>query len=260
MHWLALYWSALRVSFQAKLAYRTDFAVGMLTSMLLQFAALSFLVVVFGNTPSLLGWRGVEVIYLFGMTAMCLGTSELLFNHIWMLPMYIVSGDLDRLLTYPVHSLPFFLLTRPELHSFGNLLTGMVLTAGALLRLDAPYWLWLLTPLWSLCGSVVYTSLLVIFGSLSFRFIGPFSHQLMIPHNLLQATRYPLSAYPRWLFFVLTLCLPVGVFHYLPASFVFGKSTLFGVLFAPPLAACLSAWCAQRVWSWGIRQYESTGS
>ncbi len=35
------------------------------------------------------------------MTAASLGASELLFNHIWMVPYYIVMGDLDRLLTYP---------------------------------------------------------------------------------------------------------------------------------------------------------------
>ena len=35
-------------------------------------------------------------------------------------------GDLDRLLTYPVNSLYFLLITKPELHAFGNLTTGLV--------------------------------------------------------------------------------------------------------------------------------------
>jgi len=43
-----------------------------------------------------------------------------------MLPQYVVAGELDRLLTYPVHTLSFFLVTRPELHAFGNLFTGGV--------------------------------------------------------------------------------------------------------------------------------------
>ena len=39
-------------------------------------------------------------------------------------------------------------------------------------------------------------SAFVIFTSLSFKFVGPYSYTLMIPHTLLQASRYPLGIYP----------------------------------------------------------------
>jgi len=254
------YFSAFRAALQAKLEYRTDLVVGMLTSVLLQLAALSFLIVVFRNAPALAGWSGPQVVFLFGMTAACLGCSEFFFNHIWMLPQYIVSGDLDRLLMYPVHSLAFFLITRPELHAFGNLLTGAVLVVGSLVTLQAPFYLWLLVPLWCLCGSLIYTSLLVVFGSLSFKLLGPYSHYLLVPHNLLQATRYPLSVYPTWLFYALLVVVPFGSIHFLPASFVFGKGLGVWCLFAPPLAAAVCMLQAQWFWNWGLRRYESTGS
>jgi ABC-2 type transport system permease protein len=255
-----VYVAAFSAALKAKLEYRADFAIGMLTSILLQVAALSFLVVVLRNAPELGGWSGAEVVFLFGMTATCLGTSELFFNHIWMLPHYVVAGDLDRLLTYPVDSLGFFLVTRPELHALGNLLTGACLVAGALLQLGAPLELWLLAPLWCGCGSLIYTSLLVIFGTLSFRVLGPFSHYLMVPHNLLQSTRYPLSIYPKWLSWLLLGLLPVGVFHYLPASFLFGKSASWWLVLAPPLGALVCILEARACWSWGLKYYESTGS
>jgi ABC-2 type transport system permease protein len=254
------YLAAFRSALQAKLEYRADFVVGMVTSVLLQLAALSFLLVVFQNAPSLAGWRGPEVVFLFGMTAICLGCSELFFNHIWMLPQYIVSGDLDRLLMYPVHSLLFFLVTRPELHAFGNLLTGASLVVGSLLALHAPWYFWLLVPLWCACGSLIYTSLLVVFGSLSFKLLGPYSHYLMVPHNLLQATRYPLAIYPGWLFYLLLIAMPFGSIHFLPASFLFGKAPGAWRLFAPPLAAAVCMAQAQWFWNWGLRRYESTGS
>jgi len=151
-------------------------------------------------------------------------------------------------------------VTRPELHAFGNLLTGLGLTVAALVKMQAPLGLWLLTPLWWGCGSVIYTSLLVMFGCLSFKWIGPFSHQLGILHNLLQATRYPLSAYPRWLGFLLTVCVPVGAFHYWPVRFFLGKTSFAPVVLLPPLTALVVAWLAQKVWTWGIAKYESTGS
>jgi ABC-2 type transport system permease protein len=257
-----VYVEAFKVSLQAKFEYRVDLVVGVITSMLLQGAALSFLLIVLQSTPSIAGWNGREVVFLFGMTAASLGGSEVLFNQIWMLPQYIVAGDLDRLFTYPVRSLIFFLVTRPELHAFGNLLTGAVYVIGSLssASVHAPWYVWLGLPVWWACGTVIYTAALVIFASLSFRFVGPFAQQLLIPLNLLQASRYPLPVYPGWLQKLLLFVLPYGTIHYLPGRVLFAKSTSLWGLGAAPLAALLMSLLAQAAWTSGLRRYESTGS
>lgn len=257
---LKLYWMAFNTSLQAKFEYRVDFVLGVLTSCMLQLAALAFLVVIFHQIPQLNDWTTTQVVLLFGVAAASLGTSELLFNHIWMVPYYVVMGDLDRLLTYPVDSLFFLLITRPELHSFGNLLTGYSLACLALLHLHAPWYDFALLPLFVICGSAIYTSALVIFGSLSFKFISPTSQHFMIPHTLLQATRYPLSIYPAWMQYGLLILLPYGAVNFLPASLLLGKAVTPWVVVAAPLAALLFFWEARRAWQWGINQYESTGS
>lgn len=255
-----VYFSAFKVSLQAKFEYRVDLFVGIVTSMLLQGAALSFLFIVLQSTPNLAGWSGREVVFLFGMTAASLGASEVLFNQIWMLPQYIVAGDLDRLLTYPVHSLLFFLVTRPELHAFGNLLTGFAYVVASLWGVHAPWYLWLGLPVWWACGTVLYTAALVVFASLSFRFVGPYAQQLLIPLNLLQASRYPLPVYPGWLRKLLLFVIPYATFHYLPGRVLFGKSASCWGLGVAPLAALASILVAQAAWNRGLRKYESTGS
>lgn len=257
---IRLYAHAFNTSLQAKFEYRVDLILGVMTSCMLQLAALGLLWIVFNQTPSLNGWSPEQVVLLFGVAAASLGTSELLFNHIWMLPYYVVMGELDRLMTYPVDSLFFLLITRPELHSFGNLLTGYSLAGFALWKLQAPWYDYALLPLFAVCGSVVYTSALVIFGSLSFRFIGPTSMHFMIPHTLLQATRYPLSIYPGWFQYGLMFLLPYGAFNYLPAGFLFGKELAPWMFLAAPLSALLFLWEARACWRWGIKQYESSGS
>jgi ABC-2 type transport system permease protein len=259
-HYKNVYLSAFKASLQAKLEYRVDMVVGIVTSMLMQGAALSFLLIVLRNTPTLGGWSGREVVFLFGMTAASLGGSEILFNQIWMLPQYIVAGDLDRLLTYPVRSLLFFLVTRPELHAFGNLLTGVAYIVGSLWTLHVPWYVWLGIPVWLLCGTLIYTSALVVFGCLSFRFVGPFAQQLLIPLNLLQASRYPLSVYPGWLRNLLFFLIPYGTFHYLPGRVLFGKTVALWGLALAPAAALLLVFVAQAAWNVGLRQYDSTGS
>jgi len=257
---LKLYWLAFNTSLQAKFEYRVDFLLGVLTSCMLQLSALAQLWIIFHQTHGLNGWIPDQVILLFGMTAMALGLSELFFNHIWMVPGYIVMGDLDRLLTYPVNSLYFLLITKPELHAFGNLITGLVLTVIALFHLNAPWYAWVLFPILAISGCLIYTAALVIFAALSFRYIGPSSMHLMIPHALLNATRYPISIYPQFMQLIVLILVPYGVFHYLPASFLFGKDPSFWMIFVTPLAALLFFWESGCVWRWGLNQYESTGS
>ncbi|HVJ21149.1 MAG TPA: ABC-2 family transporter protein [Polyangiaceae bacterium] len=255
-----VYVSAFKAALQAKLEYRTDLVIGLVTSIMLQLAALSFLSIVLATTPELGGFRGAEVVFLFGLVATCLGASELLFNQIWLLPSSIVMGDLDRLLTYPVNTLLFFLVTRPELHALGNLLTGLCYVAGSLWVLGAAWTTWLSVPLWIVCGTLLYTALLVLFASVSFRTLGHFGQQLFIPHNLLQASRYPLSVYPAWLRGLLLIVVPYGACNYLPASVLFGKGgSALSFLVAPSVTAVFVV-LAHAAWKAGLRRYESSGS
>jgi ABC-2 type transport system permease protein len=257
---LKIYWATFKASLQAKLEYKLDFFLGILTSTMLQLAALGFLWVVFHQTSNLQGWSQPQVIFLFGLTAMGLGGSELFFNHIWMVPYYIVMGDLDRLMVYPVRSLPFLLISRPELHSFGNLATGAVLASWALLQMHSPWYDWMLAPLWAFSGTLIYTAALVTFTSMAFKFVGPYSYTLMIPHTLLQASRYPLSIYPTWVHFIILFLIPYGTFNFLPGSWVMGKLSSPLLALVGPLVAVFYCYLAQRAWEWGLRQYQSTGS
>jgi ABC-2 type transport system permease protein len=255
-----VYVQAYSASLQAKLEYRADFVVGVITSMMMQAAGLSLLWTLLRAMPTLGGWTPPQILFLFGMTAACVGGSELFFNQIWVLPQAIVMGDLDRLLTYPVRSLPFFLVTRPELHAFGNLFTGFIYVSASLWWMQAAVYAWLAAPLFWICGMLTYTSVLVWFGCLSFRFIGPQMSSMMVAHNLLQATRYPLGTYPKFLRVVLLVVLPFGAFHFLPGSVFFGKGAPFIALGAAPVAALVTMLLAQKAWNLGLRHYDSTGS
>lgn len=255
-----VYVAGFKAALQAKLEYRADLAVGLVTSILWQLSALTFLGIVLQSSPALGGFSGAQVVFLFGITAATLGASELLFNQIWMLPSAILTGDLDRLLTYPVNTLLFFLVTRPELHAFGNLLTGLVYVAGSLWVLEAPWYAWLAVPPCVACATVLYTSMLVIFGTISFRVLGHFGQQLLIPLNLLQTSRYPVVVYPAWLRALLLSAIPYGACIYLPASVLFGQSGAWLPLLAAPLITAVFVLLAHAAWRRGLSRYESSGS
>jgi ABC-2 type transport system permease protein len=255
-----VYLSVYKAALLQKMEYRVDLALGVVTAMMLRLSSLAFLLVVLHQAPSLSGWTGSQVLFLSGLTAMTLGFSELFFNNVWTVPYYIVMGDMDRLLVYPVKTLLFLLISSPVVHAFGNLLVGAALAFGALAYNHVPLDQWLWVPVWAICGCLIYTSCLVIAASLSFKFVGPYSHNLFFVHQLLSANQYPLSIYPAWLEMTLTILFPFAAAIYLPSGWIFGTFLNPWCALAGPAAAALLVFLAFKAWDWGLKQYESTGS
>ena len=249
-----------RTALKAIAEYRVDFAVGVVTAVAMQLAALAFYWIVFTRAPGLGGWSSSEVLLLFGLTALVLGVSELFFNGIWWLPYYVQDGQLDRLLVYPVNSLTFVLMSRPELHALGNLTAGAITFGIGWSALAAPSWMLLLVPWWVGCGAVVYTGVLVLVGSLMLRVVGPWASHLFTAHQVLNASRYPLSVYPGWLRTLVLYVLPFGAAIFVPANFLRGHGSLLGALLWPAVAALGTGIAAKLAWDVALRGYQSTGS
>jgi ABC-2 type transport system permease protein len=254
--YLVLYWIALK----SRAEYRVDFAVGVVTALSSQAAALAFFWTVFTHAPAIGSWSSPEVLFLFGLTAMVLGLAEATMNGIWMLPFYLVAGELDRLFVYPVRSLPFVLISRPELHSLGNFVSGAITIGVAWSFAPPPVAAYFLLPLWVVSGAFIYTSALVIVGSLSFITLGHHAWHMMAVHNLLSSARYPVTIYPRWLQILTVLVLPFGAAIFVPGSFLRGDFEVWLAVLAPIAAAAAGITLAELVWKTMANRYQSTGS
>jgi ABC-2 type transport system permease protein len=257
---LRVYAKAYKAVLMTKLEYRLDFAIGAFSAMALQLSGLLFLHVALQGMPSMGGWSVPEIVFLFGLTGAALGMSELLFNHLWYLPFYVVNGELDRLLLYPVRSLPFFLVTSPELHAFGNLGAGLALMGWSWWTLDLAWWAIPLGLWWVICGTLIYTGVLVVLFSLCFVFVGPrFSLPFMANHLLL-ASRYPLGIFPWAVKWGLIVIIPYGAFGFLPAHWLFHGGSIAWSAVLPGAATVAVGVAAKLAWEAGLRRYESTGN
>jgi len=257
---LRFYLKLYVVALKARAEYRVDFAVGVLTALSSQASALAFFWMVFAHAPAIGSWSSAEVLFLFGMTAMTLGLSEATMNGIWMLPFYLIAGELDRLFVYPVRSLPFVLISRPELHSLGNFASGAISVGVAWQLAPPPTAAYFLVPLWVIAGALIYTSAVVIVASLSFVVLGPFAWHMMAVHHLLGSSRYPTSIYPRWLQVLTLFVLPFGAAIFVPGSFLRGDFELWVALAAPLGAAAVAVTLAGYVWETLSSRYQSTGN
>jgi ABC-2 type transport system permease protein len=248
------------VALKARAEYRMDFAAGVITALSLQASALAFFWMVFTHAPAIGNWSSKEVVFLFGMTAMVLGLSEATMNGIWMLPFYLIAGELDRLFVYPVRSLPFVLISRPELHSLGNFASGAVAVGVAWTLSPPPVAAYFLLPVWIVSGALIYTSAVVIIASLSFIVLGPFAWHMMVVHHLLGSSRYPTHIYPRFIQVLTLFVMPFGAAIFVPAKWLRGDLDVWPVLVAPVVAAALSVFAAFFVWEKLSTRYQSTGN
>ncbi len=261
MRELKVLWRAFTTTLQTRLEYRVDLALGLFGALGLQAASLALLwVVLRAAGGSLAGWKPAQIGVLYGMTALVQGTSELFFNHIWMAPIYIIRGQFDRLLVYPVRSLPFYLVTSPELHSIGNLAGGLALTLFFGHAAHFSPWALLALPLWVACGSLVHTSLLVLAGAATVSIQGGYFQLYWLINTLLQNSRYPLTTYPTAIRLLLLTAVPLGVATFVPVSVLGGRMPWVWAALAPPAAAAAMVALAWWVWDRAFDGYESSGS
>jgi ABC-2 type transport system permease protein len=189
-----------------------------------------------------------------------LGVSELTLNGIWSLPRLIVSGEIDRLLISPANSLAFLLVSRPEAHGLGNVVTGTLLLGVSCWQLPQQPLLLACAPLWVASGVVIYTSGLVLLGCLCFRIVGPWGNHFWFVYQLLGACRYPLSIYPRWLQWLLLFVFPIGVSTFLPGCWLVRGGHPALALLLPPAVASVAAGVCVFFWHRSTRWYQSTGN
>jgi ABC-2 type transport system permease protein len=261
MRTLRVHWLAFKTTLQTRFEYRADLVLGLLGSFGWQFAGLSVIWVLLHSAGGeLAGWKPVELGLIFGLTAMIQGTSELVANHIWWTPIYVVRGQFDRLLCYPVRPLPFFLVSCPELHALGNLGGGLLVFSYCAMQLGLSPLVWLGLPWWVACGSLIHTSVLVLSGAAVLRVKGNSYQFLWMTNALLGSSRYPLGVYPGWVQGLLLVVVPFSTANYLPASALTGRLPWWQGAGLPGLAALVCVSISWWAWDRAFLGYESTGS
>lgn len=249
----------MRAMIVTKLEYRSDLVMSFIGAVAFQASPLAAYVVVTAHAPNLAGWNGNQVLFLFGMWAMALGMTEMLFDNVWSIGNNVRMGIFDRLLVYPVASLPFYLMCDPQVHSLANMAIGAVMVSYSLFQEHQPWWAWACVPFWVVCGSFIYISLLVLISAPRILWPGMAADTALIA-QLGNASRYPVSIYPRVVQSILLFVLPMASYLFLPGQWLFHGGSAAQGLLIPPLAACILVVLAWKAWGAALNRYESTGS
>jgi ABC-2 type transport system permease protein len=261
--YLRLVASFIRVSTQQELAYRANFFIHLLHSVLNLGTGVLGLVVLFDQVQTVRGWDLPATLALLGVY-LIIGALRGLFigpsldalvgmdGEVW-------TGRFDYTLLRPADVQFLASMRHWQPFALFDLLLGLGVLAVACWRLGQ-----ILTPahlfsfLCALAASVaiLYAILLafagLVFWSPGFLFTWVFD-------GILQMARYPVDLYPGWLRLVLTWVVPIGLMTTLPAQALTGNLSLPALGTGLAMALVLVAG-ASVLFRAGLRRYTSASS
>lgn len=263
MHYLRLVGVFARTSAQNELAYRANFWINLLHSLLNLGTGVLGVMILFSQVEAIRGWDLPSTLALLGvyltlsaLRGLFLGPSlEALAGmdgEIW-------TGTFDFTLLRPVNAQ--FLASVRHWRPFAlvDLALGLAVLATAVLQLGgslAP--LRLATFLLTLAaGITILYAILLAFSALTLWNPGFLFTWLF--DGLFQMARYPVGLYPGWLRLVLTWVVPVGLMTTVPAQALSGELSP-GMLAGSLLLALVLLAGASVLFRLGLRRYASASS
>ncbi|HSR30973.1 MAG TPA: ABC-2 family transporter protein [Anaerolineae bacterium] len=263
MYHLRLVSHFARASAQNELAYRANFWISLLHSLLNLGTGVLGVMVLFGQVETIRGWDLPSTLALLGVYLTLSAVRGLVIGpsleglagmdgEIW-------TGQFDYTLLRPVNAQ--FLASVRHWRPFAliDLVLGLGVLVAAAIHLGQSITLThLATFLLTMgVGMAILYAILLTFAAMTlwnpgFLFTWVFD-------GLFQMARYPVGIYPRWLRLVLTWVVPVGIMTTMPAQALTGHLSVWMLIGGMILAGGLLAG-ASLLFRFGLRRYASASS
>ncbi len=264
---LRLYHRLIGMQIRAQAQYRASTIFSAVSYFFVTSLEFAVVFVLFGSFPSLTGWRVGEVALLYATTSFAFGLAELFGAGIDTFPDVIRRGEFDRVLLRPVSALLQVLTNDFRLRRLGRITQGALGFALALTLLPGLHWSAAKVAalaLGVLSGAAIFISVLLLGATVCFWTVETTELTSLFYYGGREMTSWPLSIYSEALQRLFVYVLPLAFGAYLPVCYALGNAPPLGLpdaaAFAAPLAAALVALVAWRVWRFGVRHYQSTGS
>lgn len=242
----------MRLHLKTAMEYKANFVMQVIFMMINNAAFLVFWVVIFSNIDSINGWVLSDFMVLFALAALSYGLASFLMGNWRELNEIIAEGKLDFYLTLPKDVLAHVLVSRSSFSSVGDVFFGLLVYF-----LSVPFTLlnFGLLFLFVICGTLIFTSLVVMFHSATFWFGRNRGSADAFINLTLAMSSYPSILYGSVVKTIFFFIIPVffitnaSVFILQDFSWVWLLSLVFMALLLPVIAYTL--------FKFGVRKYES---
>lgn len=261
--YLELYVLLIRTSIRSSMQYKLNFFLGSFLAAFIQIAEFLMIAIVLHRFGAIQGWNIYEVGYLFAIMTLSKTVYRSIANEVHHLEKYLVSGDMDGLLTRPLPVL-FTLLPQRFRIMLGEWLQGGfvfgwsihgMMNDGQIGWIAVPQSLFVI-----LTGAVLLFSIGLATATIGFWTTRISELQTFTEDAAGTAARFPLSLYPNWLAGMLLFVLPVGLVNYVPALYILRGEWGPWIFLVILVAAMGFLAISLRFWKFGMTKYQSTGS
>lgn len=263
---IKLYFRLIGAQLRSKLQYKTSFALEMIAQFLLNFLDFAEVAVLFNSFPSLHGWNIYEIAFLYGLSAISFSFSQLFVRGFEVFERYVQMGELDRVLIRPVS--PFLQILAVELgiSRLGRLLQGFFVLIIGLSGLTI---VWTLPKIGLLLmtlvsGTLIYMGIFVIGAVSTIWTVATAEFSNMFTYGGTYMCSFPMDIYQKWFRNFFTFVIPLSFVNFLPVLIILDKQNEmnlpYWVGWLPLPIAILFFFVALKIWNWGLRKYQSTGS
>lgn len=260
LQYLEIYRVQLKNNWVREAVYRTNFLTSVMTDMIWIAVELSLFGVIYANVPTLAGWSRDQVYFFLGVFFSSDALFTMLFQrNFWNFSDLVNKGELDILLTKPVHPLFLALSRWISITSCFNFVLGIAITITYAGRAGfAGGWHWLTLGLWLLVGLVTALLLRFAFSIWIFWTERSWALSRMYYQFFAFATK-PDALYPQAIRYLILTFLPFAFIGSVPA-----RALLKGL--APweygLIAGVLSCFFVvdALLWRAGLRRYQSASS
>ena len=211
------------------------------------------------------GWSFAELALLYGMVGSSWACVELGLRGFESFSVYLLRGDLDRLLLRPRSVVLQIAALDFEARKVARLAQALlVLTLACIsLRLGPLSFAWIAVGIGG--GALYFAGIVMLGASLSFWTSGETAElQNTLTYGGSAALSYPVSIYAQWFRRVITYGVPLAFVNYFPALAALGRTEGAGFSSALPWLSplvCGAVLCAGlAAFARGLRRYESSGS
>ncbi|MGB8699687.1 MAG: ABC transporter permease [Thermosynechococcaceae cyanobacterium] len=256
LHILQLFWST---AIAAEMEYRVNFLLAALSSLGNLVGSVFGLFLFYRTGYTFAGWSWAEALIVLGIFTVLQGLSAtFLVPNLNRIVKHVEQGTLDFVLLKPISS-QFWLSTYtlspwglPDI-GFGIAIIGY---AGHQLHLMASSYLLSLIPLGF--GFISLYSLWFMLGATSIWFVKIYNVTEVL-RGLVEAGRYPLTAYPASYRFFFTFVVPIAFLTTVPAQTLLHRIEWPWLFGSGALALGLFL-CTHRFWQFALRYYTSASS
>ena len=263
---LRLYGTFVAVILKGLMEYRLNFWLDFLTLAIHNVAGYAAVWIIMSRFQVINGWTWFEVMMLVALYQISWGACGVFIRSPLLTVEHLVrDGKFDNVLTKPIPTLAHVILMKFNHIWFSNIIIGLVVLVVSLrelgISLGAADLVWMIVTL--VCGVMILSGLIIMIGTLSFRFIRAGSMGQRIFFTFADFIRYPITIYPKAVQILLTV-VPFAFINFYPAHLFLDRSgdgTFASALrYGGPAVAVVTLVLGVALWNAGIRRYQSTGS